>query len=95
MPKVRLSYFGAIRAAAGKPEEETEFLADTTVYQLLRNLAGIHGGVFLGEIFEKNEFREDITITVNDMVVSHADLFKTILKPGDKLALLPIFPGGG
>jgi len=96
-PNVRILYFGAIRAAAGTSGEEVKIVVNTALYQLLRELAVIHGDSFFDEIFEEGgaSLREDLTVTVNDVVVNHASVAETGLAPGDKIALYPIFPGGG
>ena len=92
-----ISYYGAIRAAAGKSGEEVSVAKESTVYQLLRSIANVHGDGFFGEIFEADsgELREDLTVTVNDKAIDHALVLSYTLTMDDKLALFPIFPGGG
>jgi len=97
IPTIQIQYFGAIREAAKKPEEEMELGPNTTVQQLLQRLVGVYGEGFRGEIFDKSgdSLRDDLMLTVNGTVLSHASAIDTHLEPGDRLALFPIFPGGG
>ena len=94
---MKLQYFGLIRAAAGKSEEEMALSADTSVYALLQRLSAAYGGAFRDEIFEAggHRLREDVTVTLNGAVIAHAAAGDICPKPGDTLALFPIFPGGG
>ena len=95
--EIQIQYFGSIRAAAKKSEEKTEFAADTTIYHLLQKLASLYDDNFRGEIFDKDgeELRDDLMVTLNRVIVSHADALEIKLNSGDALALFPIFPGGG
>ena len=97
VPRVQVQYFGAIRAAAHKPEEAVDFAPDATVYQLLQRLTGIYDDEFRGEIFEESgeRLRDDLMLTLNGTVIEHASAAEIHLRPGDALGLFPIFPGGG
>ena len=96
-PEIQIQYYGSIRAAAKKSEEKVEFAADTTVYRLLQQIARLYENDFRGELFEDNakNLRDDLTVTLNGTIVEHKSALEISLKPGDVLALFPIFPGGG
>jgi len=66
-----------------------ELVPETTVYQLLLQL------VPHDEIFENENIREDVTVLLNGTIINHTETCEIILEPGDVVALLPIFPGGG
>ncbi|MCL2508907.1 MAG: MoaD/ThiS family protein [Oscillospiraceae bacterium] len=97
MANVRVQYFGSIRAAAGTPEEETARGENATVFQLLLELADAYGKAFRGEILDESgeRLRDDVTLTVNGAIINHSAAYEMRLRPGDLLALFPIFPGGG
>jgi len=95
MEKVHIQYFGTIRAAAQKSEDR--IAGDTTVLQLLQKLAGDYGDGFREEVLagDGDKIRDDITVTINGTIISHEVVDGVHLRPGDSLALLPLFPGGG
>jgi molybdopterin converting factor small subunit len=62
----------------------------------LTSLTGIYGERFRDVVFdESGKINEDVMMTVNKTIISHADAAKTVLCPGDEFSLLPIFTGGG
>jgi len=65
--------------------------ANMTVYQLLQQLD------LQDELFESENknIREDVTILINGNIINHEDTLDLNIQPGDIIALLPIFPGGG
>lgn len=93
--EVHIQYFGSVRAAAGVPEEQTSLAGETGVLQLLRQLSDAHGEALRGEIFVDEALRDDLTVSVNGAIIQHAVADELILRPGDTLALFPVFPGGG
>ena len=95
--KVQLKFFGSIRAAAAKDEEEVYIHADSTVYELLQFLSRFYGNDFKGEIFSSNEgsLRDDLTISINGVIMEHLSIKTMKIIDSDIIALLPTFPGGG
>ncbi|MCL2517156.1 MAG: MoaD/ThiS family protein [Oscillospiraceae bacterium] len=91
MSEIRIQYYGSIRAAAQKSEEQMDVSANMTVYQLLQQLD------LQDELFESENknIREDVTILINGNIINHEDTLDLNIQPGDIIALLPIFPGGG
>ena len=51
MSKVKVTYYGLIRAVVDKQEEERQFSAETTVKQLLQSLIDVYGNEFRRKIF--------------------------------------------
>ena len=95
--KIQIQCFGSIRAAAERFEAEVEFTENGTIMQLLLRLADVYGEGFRDEIFAQNteKLRDDLTVSLNGAIIQHAAAEETILRPGDALALFPLFPGGG
>ncbi|MCL2299639.1 MAG: MoaD/ThiS family protein [Firmicutes bacterium] len=91
-----VQYFGSIRDAARKPQEEIALAPGTTVYRLPQTLAGVYGDGFRGEILAVGgeNIREDLSVAVNGSIVKHGDAGTSVLRPGDTVALFPLFPGG-
>ena len=92
---IRIQYFGSIRDAACKKEEELEFLPGTTVFELLEGLCGRCGEALRGELMDGGKLRSDVGVSLNGAMIWHAAARETLLRPGDVVALLPLFPGGG
>jgi len=94
---IKMQYFGSIRFAAGKSQEECVISPDSTVYGLLQTLAQTHGKNFQNEIWDEGgeSLRDDLMVTLNGAVMAHGDAGSTRPQPNDVLALYPIFPGGG
>jgi len=97
LENIRIQFFGSIRAAAQTPETQAAPAENTTVLQLLRELAERYGDTFRGEIFTEDgeSLREDLTVARNGTITKHGAAGETLLQPGDILALFPLFPGGG
>jgi len=91
---VQIQFYGAIREAANKSADDA--VPGLTVLALLQKLADGYGPAFRGEIFEEGGgLRDDLTVTVNGVIVSHEATRGITTVPGDVIALLPVFPGGG
>ena len=93
--KAQIQYFGSIRAAAGLPGEEVDIPSHIGLFALLEELAGAHGAGFRGEVFAGETLREDLTAALNGTIIKHEAAEEAQLRPGDVLALFPLFPGGG
>ena len=94
---IEVKYFGAIREAAGKTVECLKN-APATVPELLCMLYDAHGSELRDQLFDKKNIsglRDDLMITVNSAIVNHETAAEIKFKPGDVVALFPIFPGGG
>lgn len=95
--RVRVQFFGSIRAAAAVPEEEILIKSDGTVRDVLETLRAEHAAAFQGEVFRAGELslRDDLTLTVNGVIIDHGKVPGTPLHEDSVIALLPVFPGGG
>jgi len=95
--RVSIQLFGSIKAAACKDGGEVEIPSGCTVYELLRFLSDRYGGAFQEEVFALSDeaLRDDCTVSVNGVIMDHANAKTTTVKNGSVIALLPAFPGGG
>ena len=96
--KVRVQFFGTMRAVANKSEDEVELPSGTTISGLLLGLADAYGESFRDELFDENSLgglRDDVMVTLGGVIVNHANAAEINLKPGDEISLFPVFPGGG
>jgi MoaD family protein len=95
--KIKVQYFGSVRAVTKKSEEEVEISSDTAVCGLLQKLAFKYGEMFEGEVFQKDQddLRSDLVISINGTLTEHAKVVKKKINDGDIISLFPIFPGGG
>jgi molybdopterin converting factor small subunit len=93
---VRVQYFGSIRAAAQSAGEEAVPEEGMTVAQLLRNLAESRGGAFRDAVRAADGgLRDDLTVSLNGEIFPGEAAPVRPVRPGDALALFPVFPGGG
>ena len=93
---IKIRFFGSIRVAAKKDSDDLDFISDITVFGLLRKISDIYGEDLHSELFDVSEvLRDDLMITLNEAIVNHKNAATIKLNPGDVVALLPTFPGGG
>jgi len=97
MHKVSVSFFGSIRAAAGKGSEEIEVASSCGLYEFLRLLSHNYGEEFKYEIFLQtgDRLRDDLIVSINGTITEHKKLEDIQLTDGAVIALLPNFSGGG
>ena len=102
---IRLQYYGMLREAANKAEEELALPGEINLYQLLEYLETTYGSDFGAEIFTADSpvlsqiaerpLRSDLMVMFNDKAVAHGSIASVVLQSGDRVALFPLFPGGG
>ena len=94
---VTVRLFGSIRAAAGTDGGEIQGPVDWVAYELLRLLSDTYGDEFRCEVFQQagDGLRDDLTVSVNGVIMEHAKLKGLRLLDGAVVALLPTFSGGG
>jgi len=105
MITISVQYFGSLRAAATRAQEELTLAPDTSLIRLLRQLAATYDLGFGSELFalddadptriDDGKLRGDLMIMLNDKAVAHTAAETTLLREGDRVALFPLFPGGG
>jgi len=92
---IQIQYFGSIRAATQKSAEELALSPETSIFQFLERLAEAYGDALRGELMAEGQLRDDLTISLNGSITKHEAAGDIFLRPGDTLALFPLFPGGG
>jgi len=95
---VHVKYFANIREVAGISNDSLDLVSGSTVYDLLYMITELYGDEMGEEIFDNKNasgLRDDMMLTINEAIINHMKSAETMLKPGDVVALFPIFPGGG
>ena len=95
---IHVRFFGSIKESAGISSVDMELTPDTTLFDFLLTLAEKYGKELHSEILDESTssgLRGDLMLTHNDVIINHEIVTGVILNPGDSVALLPTFPGGG
>jgi len=93
---IQLKYFGSIKVAAGKGNDEVAFTPNTSVLELLLKLSDAYYESFRSELFQDNgNLRDDLMLMRNGAIIDRTRAAEIILESGDSIGLLPTFPGGG
>jgi len=94
--RVQIKLYGAFGEFAKRSLDEAELSQETTVYGLLSDLAKAYGESFRDELFDSvDKIKDDVMVTVNEAIIDRGNSDAISLEPGDVVALLPIFHGGG
>jgi molybdopterin synthase sulfur carrier subunit len=93
--KVTVKYFTTLREITDKREEEIKFSSDLTVGELLERLSKKHGRRFMDYVYDKGgNVQSYLQFLVNGRSVTTLEGFKTKLKEGDRVAIIPPVGGG-
>ncbi len=100
MGKVRLKLPSWIAAMLGKKESdwltlEKEIEEDATVSDLLKSLVSTYPG-FRQVVFnpDAGHLNDQLTVVLNDRLLTFQEVMQTKLADGDTIVLLPIYFGG-
>ncbi len=93
--RVKVKYFTVLREITKKREEEIELPEAATVEGLLNLLSERHGRKFTEYVYgEVERARSHLQFLVNGRNTTTMQGFKTKLKNGDEVAILPPVGGG-
>ena len=93
--KITVKFFTVLREITGKKEEKLEFSNSITVNALLDQLSQTHGRQFTDYIYDTSgKPRGYLQFLVNGKSITTLEGFKTRLKEGDKVAIIPPVGGG-
>lgn len=93
--RVKVRFFTTLRELLGKREEQMEFPQAGTVEELLKQLSQKYGKRFRDYIYDdKGEVRSHLHFLINGQSTTTLQGFKTRLKEGDQVAILPPVGGG-
>ena len=93
--KVTVKYFTTLREITDKREEEIKFSSDLTFGELLERLSKKHGRRFMDYVYDKGGNAQSyLQFLVNGRSVTTLEGFKTKLKEGDRVAIIPPVGGG-
>ena len=93
--RVTLKFFTSLREITGKKEEEIELPRTVTVEEALKHISKKHGHQFRNYVYdEKGRVWSHLLFLVNGRSITTLQGFKTKLRDGDKVAILPPVGGG-
>lgn len=92
---IHCTLLGQAREAAGADGAAVELADGSTVADLLRRLAEVHGPAFARAVQQEDgQITSELAILVNNRNVSLLSSLATPLRHGDAVALLPVISGG-
>jgi len=93
--KVTVKFFTTLREITGKRKEEIKSSEDLTVDKLLEELSKNHGRQFINYVYdETGKMRSYLQFLVNGRSITTMQGFKTKLREGDSVAIIPPVGGG-
>jgi len=93
--KVIFKFFTRLREITGKKEEEIEVQESVTIKDALKLVSERHSHQFKNYLYDENErVQSHLLFLVNGRSITDLHGFKTKLKDGDKVAILPPMSGG-
>jgi len=93
--KVTIKFFTTLRELTGKGEEQMELPSVTTVEELLKQLSKRYGRKFSDYVYnDVGNVRSYLQFLINGRSITTLQGFKTRLKEGDRVAIIPPVGGG-
>jgi len=93
--KVTVKFFTTLREITGKKEEQIEFSRAVTVESLLKQLSKKYGKEFNDYVYDElGNVHGHLHFLVNGQSTTALQGFRTRLKDGDQVAILPPVGGG-
>jgi len=93
--KVIVKFFTTLREITDKREEEIKSSKDLTVGELLEQLSKKYGRRFMDYVYDKKgNVQSYLQFLVNGRSITTREGFKTKLKEGDRVAIIPPVGGG-
>jgi molybdopterin synthase sulfur carrier subunit len=93
--KVTVKFFTTLREITDKREEEIKSSKDLTVGELLEQLSKKYGRKFMDYVYDKKgNVQSYLQFLVNGRSITTREGFKTKLKEGDRVAIIPPVGGG-
>jgi molybdopterin synthase sulfur carrier subunit len=91
---IRVRFFGDLRKNIDKRWMTVEVTQDSTLLELISNIAKNLDSSLLDKLVEKNVVRSEIRILVNGRNIIYLNKLDTKLSDGDIVAIMPIAGGG-
>jgi len=93
--RVTVKFFTTLREITGRREEEIKSSSDLTVGEVLKQLSKEHGSRFINYVYdETGKVRSYLQFLVNGRSITTMQGFKTKLREGDSVAIIPPVGGG-
>ena len=95
--RIHVSYFGHYGLKFKKRSETIQLSEKATLGELLRKLAEKYGETFRVYVFDASNpaVNQNVLLTVNDASFRRLQGLDTPLNNGDRIAVMPLFSGGG
>ena len=91
---IRVRFFGDLKKNVDKRWMIVEFPQDSTLLELISNIANNLDSSLLDKLVEKNAVRSEIRILVNGRNIIYLNKLGTKLSDGDVVTIMPIAGGG-
>jgi len=93
--KVTVKFFTTLREITGKKEDQIEFSKTATVQSLLKQLSRKYGKEFNDYVYDElGNVHGHLHFLINGQSITALREFRTRLKEGDQVAILPPVGGG-
>ena len=92
--KLRVKYTAQLRTAIGATEEDVELPAESSLSELLVQLATRHCAAKTHLVTEAGQASPSLLVVLNDVAVAARNAATTVLHEGDVVILLPPIAGG-
>jgi len=93
--RIKVKFFTTLREIVGKKEEQIQLSRFVSVEALLRQLSKKYGNEFTDYVYDElGNIRGHLQFLVNGKSITALQGFKTKLREGDQLAILPPVGGG-
>jgi len=91
---IRVRFFGDLRKSMDKRWMIVEVPHNSTLLELITNIASNLDSSLLDKLVEKNAVRSEIRILVNGRNINYLNKLDTKLSDGDVVTIMPIAGGG-
>lgn len=93
--EIIVKFFTVLREITGKKDEKAEFSNSPTINDLLNYLSRKHGRQFRDYVYNASgKPRGYLQFLINGKSITTLEGFRTRLKEGDKVAIIPPVGGG-
>ncbi|MBN1538294.1 MAG: MoaD/ThiS family protein [Anaerolineales bacterium] len=93
MTTVKVRFFNLLAVHAGNKSRIFEFTEETTVAQMLAQMANEFPPAFRDMVYQQDKISPHLRIFLNERLLYEKE-FDTVLEDGDSLMLFPAIAGG-
>ena len=94
--QVKVHYISLVKSYTKKSQDEINLNEDTTIGQLLDQIAKIYGKQFTDEVYNptKKEMKPTFVAMINGVLMDQLQGLNTPLNNGDNIILMSLMTGG-